>query len=81
MGTVREDGFEELEPVGYLLGRVDVEGCAVIGGEGSETDAITVEGLAAIDEGSGLWMFCDGRPGCCAGFGQVSGALSGGRDG
>jgi hypothetical protein len=46
--------LEELVAMGDLLGRVDVEGGAVFGGEGGEVDSVAVEEAVAIDEGTGI---------------------------
>ena len=58
MGTAAEGLGEELVAMADLLGGVDVEGCAVVGGEGCEVDSVAVEGAVAVGEGAGIKLGC-----------------------
>ena len=53
MLTVREGGFEELEAVRDLPGRIDIERRAVLVGEGGEASFVAVQGAVAVGERAG----------------------------
>src|SRR6266702_4313056 len=59
VGAISKNFFEELEAVGDLRGRVDVERGAVFGREGGEVDSVAVEGAVAIDEGARIYSCGD----------------------
>ena len=50
--AVAEGLLEELEALGDLLGRVDVEGSAVFFGEVGEIGCVAVKGAVAVGEGT-----------------------------
>ena len=50
--------LEELEAVSDLVGRVDVEGGAVFGGQSGEVDFVAVESAVAIGEGARIYLGC-----------------------
>ena len=57
---------EELVAMADLLGRVDVERSAVLGGEGVEVGSVAVQGAVAVGEGTGCRRF-----GYSGSFGQA----------
>ena len=60
MGAIGEGLLEELEAVGDLLRGVNVERCAVFGGESGEVCSVAVEEAVAIEEGAGAGLCLGG---------------------
>jgi len=58
VGARGERLLKELEAVGDLICRVDVEGCAVFFGEGGHAGSVTVENAIAVGEGAGIASDC-----------------------